>query len=135
MRNHIKKLILCIVFIGFNGVHAQSYERFFEAVESDRPEVVQALLKRGFDPNTPSADLQPALNLALQKGSLKVAEVLIAWPSVQVNRINASDESPLMLAALKGHLRMAEQLIARGADVNKTGWTPLHYAATGGMLS
>lgn len=134
MRNHIKKLILCIVFIGFNGVHAQSYERFFEAVESDRPEVVQALLKRGFDPNTPSADLQPALNLALQKGSLKVAEVLIAWPSVQVNRINASDESPLMLAALKGHLRMAEQLIARGADVNKTGWTPLHYAATGGHV-
>ena len=134
MINHFNKLLLSIVFIIFNVAHAQSYDRFFEAVESDRPEVVQALLKRGFDPNTPSPDLQPALNLALQKGSLKVAEVLVAWPSVQVNRLNPSDENALMLAALKGHLRLAEQLIARGADINKTGWTPLHYAATGGHV-
>lgn len=129
---HIKLVLISIVFIGFNAAHAQSYEKFFDAVEFDRPEVVYALLQRGFDPNTPSPELQPALTLALQKGALKVAEILIAWPSVQVNRLNPNDESPLMLAALKGQTRLAEQLIARGADVNKTGWTPLHYAATGG---
>ena len=39
-----------------------------------------------------------------------------------------------MLAALKGYQGLAEKLIKRGADVNKTGWTPLHYAATGGQL-
>jgi ankyrin repeat protein len=36
-----------------------------------------------------------------------------------------------MMAALKGHTDLARRLIARGADVNKTGWAPLHYAATG----
>ncbi len=40
-----------------------------------------------------------------------------------------------MMAALTGQIDLAEQLVARGADVNKTGWTPLHYAASGGMLA
>jgi ankyrin repeat protein len=30
---------------------------------------------------------------------------------------------------------IAEQLIKKGADVNKTGWTPLHYAASSGQLA
>jgi ankyrin repeat protein len=37
-----------------------------------------------------------------------------------------------MLAALRGYLDVCKALIARDADVNKPGWTPLHYAATGG---
>jgi ankyrin repeat protein len=37
-----------------------------------------------------------------------------------------------MLAALRGYQAVCERLIALGADINKTGWTPLHYAATGG---
>ncbi|HON29669.1 MAG TPA: ankyrin repeat domain-containing protein, partial [Ottowia sp.] len=32
------------------------------------------------------------------------------------------------------HAELARRLIARDADVNKPGWTPLHYAATGGHL-
>jgi hypothetical protein len=40
-----------------------------------------------------------------------------------------------MLAAMKGHTELVRKLIARGADVNKTGWTPLHYAATTGQLA
>ena len=40
-----------------------------------------------------------------------------------------------MMAALKGHLDLVKKLIDRGADVNKPGWTPLHYAATSGHLA
>jgi hypothetical protein len=29
-------------------------------------------------------------------------------------------------------MQLADKLIKKGADVNKTGWTPLHYAASGG---
>ena len=36
-----------------------------------------------------------------------------------------------MMAALRGHLEAVRALIARDADVNKPGWAPLHYAATG----
>ena len=37
-----------------------------------------------------------------------------------------------MMASIKGMFEVSRQLIARGADVNKPGWTPLHYAATKG---
>ncbi|MEP6970560.1 MAG: ankyrin repeat domain-containing protein, partial [Betaproteobacteria bacterium] len=40
----------------------------------------------------------------------------------------------LMLAALAGQLDISKRLIDLGADVNKPGWTPLHYAATRGHL-
>jgi ankyrin repeat protein len=39
-----------------------------------------------------------------------------------------------MMAALGGQLELCRKLIERGAAVNKTGWTPLHYAATKGHL-
>ena len=134
LRRYLKKISFSIVFIAFIPVYAQSYDQFFKAVEFDDANTVLRLLQRGFDPNTPSNQLQPALTLALQKKSLKVAETLIAWRTVNVNQTNPTEETPLMLAAMLGHLRIAEQLIARGADVNKPGWTPLHYAATGGQI-
>jgi ankyrin repeat protein len=39
-----------------------------------------------------------------------------------------------MLAALKNQPALARTLIQRGADVNRPGWTPLHYAATSGSV-
>ena len=63
---------------------------------------------------------------------MQVARVLIDWPKTQVEARNRTDESALMMAALKGQTDLAQRLIARGADVNKPGWTPLHYAATSG---
>ena len=59
----------------------------------------------------------------------------MAWPKTNVNALNAHGESPLMMAALKGQLEIAVALIKRDADVNKTGWAPLHYAATHGHLA
>jgi ankyrin repeat protein len=40
-----------------------------------------------------------------------------------------------MLAALHGLLPECQTLIRLGADVNKPGWAPLHYAATRGHLA
>ena len=37
-----------------------------------------------------------------------------------------------MLAAINNQIELAKVLIQRGADVNKPGWTPLHYASTRG---
>jgi uncharacterized protein len=72
------------------------------------------------------------LYLALREPSMKVADVLLASGQLKVESRNKADESPLMMAALKGHTDFARRLIERGAHVNKPGWTPLHYAATGG---
>ena len=88
------------------------------------------MLRRGFDPNARDTHRQPAIIVALDKDSRKVAAVLLANRKLNVEARNAKDESALMMAALRGNLEAARTLIARDADVNKTGWTPLHYAAS-----
>lgn len=111
---------------------AGAWEDFFQAIELDDERTVADLLRRGFDPNARDARRQPAITVALFKDSRKVAAVLLASRKLDVEARNAKDESPLMMAALRGNLDAARTLIARDADVNKTGWTPLHYAASSG---
>ena len=134
MRNYLKLIVYLIMAIAFSATHAGSYEDWFIAIKRDDPKAVSELLKRGFDPNTVDRSGRQGLFMALQDGSLKVAEALIAWPKTNVEWRSAKDESPLMIAALKGNKGLVKKLIARDADVNKTGWTPLHYAATAGHL-
>ena len=130
MRNYIKKSIYLIVFIGFSSVNAGSFEDFFAAIQRDDPQSLSALLRRGFDPNTLDAKGQSGLFLALRDPSPKVVEVLLKAPKIKVETRTPQDESPLMMAAMRGELKLAAALIDKDADVNKTGWTPLHYAAS-----
>lgn len=134
MRNYLKKLFLLFVFAVNISANAGSYDDFFVAIKQDNAAEVAALLRRGFDPNTRDPKGLPGLFLAVREPSPKVAQVLIDWPQTNVEIRTAEDESPLMMAAIKGHVDLAKRLIARNADVNKTGWTPLHYAATRGHL-
>ena len=130
---NFKKSIVFIGFFSFSFLSlAGSYEDFFKAVQFDDVRTVQSLLQRGFDPNTVNPAGHSGLMLAVREPSLKVAEVLAGWPQTKVEVRNDKDESPLMLAALKGHLVLVKKLVERDADVNKTGWTALHYAASGG---
>lgn len=111
---------------------AGAYEDFFVAILRDDGDAITALLRRGFDPNTRDPKGQVGLTLALQNGSGKAFAALLAARGVNVEARNAQDESPLMMAALKGNVDAVKALIARDADVNKRGWTPLHYAASAG---
>jgi uncharacterized protein len=136
MTNYLKFTRYLLVIVGFFGLaHAGSYEDFFAAIKRDQAPVVQDLLRRGFDPNTISPEGHHPLYLALREPSMKVADVLLASGQLKVEARNKADESALMMAALKGHTEFARRLIERGAHVNKPGWTPLHYAATGGHLA
>lgn len=133
--NKFIKRIVFIVFFGFSlQAQAGAYEDFFKAIQFDNVRVVQALLQRGFDPNSVNPAGVPALMVAVQEPSLQVAELLASWPTTRTEVRNASDESPLMLAALRGYFPLVKRLVDNDADVNKTGWTPLHYAATGGHV-
>lgn len=133
--NYFKKVIYIVVLYGFSVAHAGSYDDFFTAVQRDDAGTVQSLLARGFDANTVDPNGLHGLYLALREPSLKVAQVLVDWPKTDVNVLNPKGESALMMAALRGQQGMAEKLIKRGADVNKTGWAPLHYAASNGHLA
>jgi ankyrin repeat protein len=108
---------------------AGSYEDFFVAIQRDDAATITTLLQRGFDPNTRDPRGQVGLMLALKADTLKAFDALMQARNLRVEERNAQDESPLMMAALRGHLEAVRALIARDADVNKPGWTPLHYAA------
>lgn len=126
-----KKLIYLFVLLGVSSVLARSYDDFFIAVKRNDGSSVTELLQKGFDPNTPDSSGKPALILAMQEENIAVVEALMARPDLNVNLLNPAGESALMMAALRGDLAWCERLLARGANVNQSGWTPLHYAATG----
>lgn len=131
--SRLARALLCACALLFCQLAAAgSYDDFFQAVRHDDAAALSALLRRGFDPNTLSPQGQHALYLALREGADRVVEVLLAAPKIRVDTRNLQDETPLMMACLKGRLEWVRQLIARDADVNKPGWTPLHYAAFGG---
>jgi uncharacterized protein len=134
LRIYLKLVVYLYVFIGYSFSYGGSYEDFFIAVKQDNADVVRNLIQRGFDPNTVDGNGQFAIILALREPSINVVSALLETSQLQVEVRNKSDESPLMLAAFKGMTEVCDQLIKRGADVNKPGWAPLHYAATGGHL-
>lgn len=127
-------LLYLSVAIGFSSAFSGSLEDFYSAIRRDDPRTIQSLLQRGFDPNSVGPDGNPGLIQALRDGSVQVALALIEAPATDIDVRNRNDETPLMLAALKGHADLVKRLIARGADINKPGWAPLHYAATQGNL-
>jgi len=134
MRIYIRFFLYLIVFIGNSVSNAGSYDDFFVAIKQDNPDAIRALLKRGFDPNTVSPSGDYGLIMAIREPSFRAADALLDSPATQVEVRTPKDESPLMLASLKGYAALCQKLIARDADVNKPGWTPLHYAATGGHV-
>ncbi|MEZ5608783.1 MAG: ankyrin repeat domain-containing protein [Burkholderiaceae bacterium] len=107
---------------------------FVRAILQDNDRSMRRILEDGFDPNTKTEKGVPGLYLALEEDSLKVARLLVASRRTKGEQRNAKDESVLMMAAYKGDLDIARALIDKDADVNKPGWTPLHYAATKGHL-
>ena len=132
--HNARTFVLTLACLVCSLSQAGSYDDFFSAIKRDDPEAVQSLLQRGFDANTVNLAGEAGLLLSIRDQSLKVTRVLLNWPKTTVETRNSKDESPLMLAALKGLGEVCKQLIKQGADVNKPGWTPLHYAATNGHL-
>lgn len=113
--------------------HAGAYEDYFEAVKTDDAATVTALLQRGFDPNTVEAERgDTGLILALREKAMKVFAVMLKARGTDINvKVNNGDTA-LMIAAYTANKAAVEALLAKGAAVNKSGWTPLHYAAAAG---
>ena len=123
-------LVLCV-----SQAWAGAYDDYFQAIKTDDTRTLTTLLFRGMDPNTVGPDGLPGLVLAVRDGSLKSAQLLLSQNKTLIDARSPQDESALMMAALHGHEALVKALIAKGADVNKTGWAPLHYAATKGHIS
>jgi uncharacterized protein len=127
-------LAVFLTVTSLQGAWAGAYEDFFAAIKADDTRVLVNLLFRGFDPNSVDPDGVSGLVLAAREGSLKAADLLLSQNKTKVELRTPQDESALMMAALGGHAGLVKTLIDKGADVNKTGWAPLHYAATKGHV-
>lgn len=135
MKN-FKFVIYLFVLIGVSSVGAADDSwRLFRAAKLDSAPSVRVGLKAGESPNVRNEDGDTPLIVALREDSFAAAEALADAPDLEVDLANKSDETALMMAALKGRTELCRKLIARGAKLNRSGWTPLHYAASGEQVS
>ena len=107
--------------------------QFFRAVQTDDASTVQKMLGTVIDPNQLNpVGGEPALVLATREGAMKVLDTLLAYPGTRVDATAINGNTALMMAAYKGNMAAVQALLAKGAAVNRPGWTPLHYAAAAG---
>lgn len=112
-----------------------SYREWFEAVRIDDVRRVQALLARGFDPNSVEPErFDTALILSVRLKSSKVFSTLLQTPDVNLNARSLNGDTALMIAAYLPDIPRALALIAKGVEINRPGWTALHYAAASGSI-
>ncbi|MGW8392491.1 ankyrin repeat domain-containing protein [Pseudoduganella sp. HUAS MS19] len=108
---------------------------YFRAVRIDDERTVQAVLARGLDPNLHEPERgETGLIIALRHDAMRVARLLLAQPGVKVDQPAPNGNTALMMAALQKNMPAVLALLEKGAQINRPGWTALHYAAAAGDL-
>lgn len=123
----LRTLALAAACLYFPAAHAGLYDDLMNAAYRDDTQTVAALIDRGMDVNSVDPAGNTLLHIAARNGNVQLLEFLLknrANPLVR-NRVG---DTALMLAAYNDKQEAAKFLIAKGADVNNSGWTPLHYA-------
>ena len=106
-----------------------------KAATFDDAREVKALIDKGMSPNQKDPKGMPILMLAMLEKSMKTVDYLINAKGIDLNQTNITNETPLMFAALYGMLPEVKTLVnQKEVPVNRSGWTPLHYACTNGHL-
>lgn len=107
--------------------------QFFRAVQIDDDGTVRKMVGTVVNANEINpVGGEPALVQAAREGSNRVLEVLLAHPGTDLEAKAANGNTALMMAAFKRNMEAVQALLAKGAKVDRKGWTPLHYAAASG---
>jgi len=98
-----------------------------------RDEVFRVMRMLDTDFRTKPAPLHPVWGSLLHTAAAERAPQCLRYLLTRADQLveaqNERGETALMLVAKHGDLSMAEQLLKRGGQINRQGWTPLHYAA------
>lgn len=107
---------------------------FFRSVQMDDAGTVKTMLAAGaVSPNAiDPISGESGLLLALREGANRVIEILLAQPGLQLELKAPNGNTALMMAAFKHNPAAVRSLLAKGAIVNRPGWTALHFAAASG---
>lgn len=116
----------------FNQYQAES---FLNSVKMNDVKAVKKALGDGVSPNSMDSQGNSALALAITEKSLDVIKVLVDTPSIDLERPNLAGETPVMMLAYNDMYDLLVYLVdKRDVEINKPGWTALHYAATNGHV-
>ena len=138
LRTFLRQSIFALVLLGatvsgfLQTAQAADPKDFWFYIINDRDQQLKELLRRGMDPNQKSPNQQTPLTMAARENSWRAFDVLLASPKIDVNLANSYRETPLMYTALLGDLPRSQALLSKGAKVNQSGWSALHYAAIKG---
>jgi len=127
-------LLASVLHTGFaTAATPEELTAFFRAVQLNDSKKVEAMVGKVVNANelNPLGG-EPALVLAVREGSMGVFQALLAHPGTDLEATAMNGNTALMMAAYKRNKPAAEALLARGAQVNRPGWTALHYAAASG---
>lgn len=140
--NRIIRNVCCIAIAATPGVWAAgaatneqlTLTSFFRSVQLDDARTVKNMLASGtVGPNAVDAiGGESGLILALREGSARVVNVFLAQPSIQLELKAPNGNTALMMASFKHNVPAVKALLAKGAVVNRPGWTALHFAAASG---
>jgi ankyrin repeat protein len=112
---------------------ADDAQDFFHAISFNNPYWVRDAITHGIDPNLKEATRSdPALILALREHAMKAFDVLLNAPNIDLEAQSTNGDTVLMVASYAGNKAAVSALLNKDVEVNKTGWTALHYAAAVG---
>ncbi|MBU3724918.1 MAG: YchF/TatD family DNA exonuclease [Burkholderiaceae bacterium] len=118
------------------AVARDALQAFGLAVRANDTWFINRMPQLGLDTRTRDDLRNNLLMIAIRDDGEPFALALLRqrrWQAKEVlDTENQLGETALMLAALKGSEMAVERLITLGADVNRAGWSALHYAATSG---
>jgi ankyrin repeat protein len=106
-------------------------KKYFTAVQLNQPKLVELMIHNGVPLDAQNANGDTGLTLAARAGNMEVLKTLQKL-GANLSQGNRHGDTAMMLAALGGRDDILQWLLKQGVSVNKTGWTPLHYAALAG---
>jgi ankyrin repeat protein len=124
-------------WIGPGSAHAATPEQvssFFRSVQMDDSTGVRKMLAAGtVDVNViDPLSGESGLLIALREDASRVCEVLLAQPALQLEFNAPNGNTALMMAAYRHNKPVVLALLAKGAVVNRPGYTALHFSAAAG---
>jgi ankyrin repeat protein len=114
-------------------VASEDAVQFFRAAQVDDERRIKPILARGLDPNLREPERgETGIIVALRYDSMRVFNLLLSQPNIKLEATADNGNTALMMAAFKMNKPALLALLAKGAQVNRPGWTALHYAAAAG---
>jgi ankyrin repeat protein len=118
-----------------SSANATPRDDLFNAVQIHNLRDVRRLVQDGIvDPNTADAKGDTVLIAAIRSDANRVIDYLVSSGKVSLEATNSAQETPLMLAAYRSNKDAVDKLLGQGVQVNRNGWSALHYAASAGNV-